>query len=485
MFKLRKGGSLKPLFFITNYILIYIGLLLCSFLAWNYFGLLFVLFMVMIWKIIFDSNKENFFKSVANFFFLLILWHFGALFWMFGVDKGLYGILSNLLMYLLPFIIFLVIKIKYKIASFVFIPIWLLFEYAINTLSFTFPWLSLGNLFSNQTYLIQWYEITGILGGSFWVMVLSYILYKLIYSKSKKRLLCFLLFLIFPILFSSSINHYRKQNFADKGHINIVTYNNKYNSTIWEKDKLAYHILKKVDSSKKYESLIIPEQTIRGFDGRKIKKSLTYHYFNEYLKKSIVKHIFIGTTGYRNKDTLVNSTIVISNKGYYKKVKKKLVPFTEYLPPVFYPFFKKKFYRGDVLDDLSAITKNINVQPLICYESIYPFFVTKNMGKANQIYITSSEKFMNENPFALMQYDNIVRLRAIENRAPLIKASNYGWSLYIDPFGKIIERKNDEINIFTPSKYSESYTFYKSRGVYLTLPFLLLFFIISLIKLRT
>ena len=74
-----------------------------------------------------------------------------------------------------------------------------------------------------------------------------------------------------------------------------------------------------------------------------------------------------------------------------------------------------------------------------------------------------------------------MRLRAIENRVPLIKVSNYGWSLYIDFMGTIVDRKNGEISVFEFEKPRSIRSIYRMWGVYLTLAFALTFLVLSLI----
>jgi len=57
---------------------------------------------------------------------------------------------------------------------------WLAFEFLYIRAQINFPWLLLGNGFANDVILIQWYEITGVLGGSLWALVLNILVYKLI-----------------------------------------------------------------------------------------------------------------------------------------------------------------------------------------------------------------------------------------------------------------------------------------------------------------
>lgn len=48
---------------------------------------------------------------------------------------------------------------------------WLGFEYIHHNWDLTYPWYSLGNAFSSWPSWVQWYEYTGVLGGSFWILI--------------------------------------------------------------------------------------------------------------------------------------------------------------------------------------------------------------------------------------------------------------------------------------------------------------------------
>lgn len=455
-------------------------LLLCSFISWNYFGIFFIVFLFFVFEELDKSRNCTIIISIYRITILLTIWQFGSIFWLFDIELGVYVFLSNILLYLIPFIVTIYIK-KLQLSIFIFIPIWLLFEYIILNVNFLFPWLILGNLFSNQPYLVQWYEITGVIGGSAWILLLAFILYSIKKEQTKRRFLFFILSLALPIITSFYIESYRNRVLKIKNTISIITYNDAYKEKFIARDKLTYNILNKIDTTKNYDFLVIPEQTIRGLDGKNIIKSLAYKYLKDYIDKEIFGTILVGTTGFRNKDTLVNSTLILSKDRLYRKIKKRLILYTEYIPPLLYSFYKKKFYRSDVKDDLKLIKDNLHIQPLICYESFYPYFVSKDLNSVNLIFITSSEKFMNGNNFALNQYNKIVSLRSIENRIPLVKASNSGWSVYTNVMGDIISKQNNEINLFNIDIVENHNTFYKTIGAFITLPVLVCFLIISIL----
>ena len=40
---------------------------------------------------------------------------------------------------------------------------------------FSWPWLNLGNVFSEDILWVQWYEYTGAFGGTLWVLIVNLI----------------------------------------------------------------------------------------------------------------------------------------------------------------------------------------------------------------------------------------------------------------------------------------------------------------------
>ena len=55
---------------------------------------------------------------------------------------------------------------------------WIGFEYFHYDWESSWPWLSLGNVFSITPSWIQWYSVTGVLGGSLWVLIVNLLLFR-------------------------------------------------------------------------------------------------------------------------------------------------------------------------------------------------------------------------------------------------------------------------------------------------------------------
>lgn len=55
---------------------------------------------------------------------------------------------------------------------------WIATEFWYTTGDFSWPWLLLGNGFSHEVWAVQWYEYTGIFGGTLWVLLSNILLYE-------------------------------------------------------------------------------------------------------------------------------------------------------------------------------------------------------------------------------------------------------------------------------------------------------------------
>ena len=61
-----------------------------------------------------------------------------------------------------------------RVAAFVFVVCWLAFERLHHDWDLQWPWFSIGNVFGTRPMMVQWYECTGMLGGSLWVLLVTF-----------------------------------------------------------------------------------------------------------------------------------------------------------------------------------------------------------------------------------------------------------------------------------------------------------------------
>ncbi|MBK7334685.1 MAG: hypothetical protein IPJ00_00350 [Saprospirales bacterium] len=97
-----------------------------------------------------------------------IVWNILTTFWLANASflAGVFSIAANALLMSLPFALFHWSR-KYlpRLSYLLLIAFWLTFEYLHLRWELSWPWLTLGNAFSEFPSWVQWYEYTGVLGG--------------------------------------------------------------------------------------------------------------------------------------------------------------------------------------------------------------------------------------------------------------------------------------------------------------------------------
>ena len=86
---------------------------------------------------------------------------------------------------------------------------WVLYEYGHHKWDLSWPWLTLGNGLSSAPWMIQWYEWTGTLGGTLWVLWLNYFIYKLLLDPTRRLKQAISLLVLVPTLVSLILLAYR------------------------------------------------------------------------------------------------------------------------------------------------------------------------------------------------------------------------------------------------------------------------------------
>ncbi len=152
-------------------------------------------------------NKMEMFKFSFN---TAMLWNILSTYWVgnSSLFAGVFAITANSLLMTIPWVLFHVVKNRMpNLSYFSFISFWITFEFFHFRWDLAWPWLTLGNGFSAFHSWIQWYEFTGVLGGSFWILMSNILLFKLIEKiivgePLKKHIFKSNAFILLPIIFS-------------------------------------------------------------------------------------------------------------------------------------------------------------------------------------------------------------------------------------------------------------------------------------------
>jgi apolipoprotein N-acyltransferase len=167
----------------------------------------------------------------------------------------------------------------------------------------------------------------------------------------------------------------------------------------------------------------------------------------------------------------LNSAVLLGPNGgeigRYDKI--GLVPFGEYVPPLF-SFVNRvtqeagDFVPGDKIKILPAGKQKLGV--FICYEAAFPDLVRQFAGAGANVLVNLSNDGYFGHSEARDQHLLIARMRAVENRRFLIRATNDGLSAVVDPAGKITQTIPPFRQLAALIRYGqiEEVTFYAKHG---------------------
>lgn len=115
------------------------------------------------------------------------------------------------------------------------------------------------------------------------------------------------------------------------------------------------------------------------------------------------------------------------------------IPFIDFFPQLRKQFPMVGFFgRGPGPSVYNLL--GVPVEPLICYEALFPFFTAEGVKKGAKIILN----FTNDSWFgehgAPYYHFRLAHLRSIETRTPQVRITNTGFSALILPSGKIINR---------------------------------------------
>ncbi|WP_426479852.1 apolipoprotein N-acyltransferase [Chryseobacterium sp. CBSDS_008] len=419
------------------------------------------------------------------------------------------------------------------------IAIWMSFEKFHLGWELTWPWLNLGNVFSDYPKLIQWYDTLGATGGSFWILLINVLIFYTVRTweagRKRKDLIKNSAIAGALIVLPMIISVIKYNNFDEKpsGQVNVLMlqpdldpYAEKYSkdSLAIEQDLLA---LAEKNSTGKIDYYIAPETALPGrgsVSETAFEKSLLLNNIKGFLSghpgsvfaTGISSHRFYYNPADLPKEAYqINSGVWVSsyntaiqlipNEKVQAYHKGKLVPGVEIFP---YMSVLKPLL-GDAMLNLGGTVASLGTDkervafsnpynkgklaPIICYESIYGEFVTDYVKKgANFLAIMTNDSWwgVTEGHKQLLSY---AKLRAIETRREIARAANSGISAHINAKGEVTADTfyGDQTALFAKVNLYDNMTFYTRAGDLLSrfsifaLGFLLFYYLIEWFKKKT
>jgi apolipoprotein N-acyltransferase len=499
-------------------------------------ALIFLGFVPLLWLADIDLTKPKFF---GHCFLALFIWNAGTTWWIWNsTDIGsVAAIAANSFLMCFPWLGYRIFKKKFgrKTGYFSLICFWMLFEYIHLNWQLSWPWLSVGNVFAMQPDWVQWYEYTGIGGGTLWVLIVNVMVYDWLTGevrtkKSKiKRAVGIIALLLSPVIISYWLFiptlfdlHLSEQEEPNVVIIqpNIDPYSKFEQTSTAQQVQIHLQLSESaVDSNTRLviwpETALSANVPIDQVQTNPVYKPV-FDFINAHPNVTLLTGI--ETMKWYGTEKPASPYARKTSEGYYYDsynaavsikagqplqfyIKSKLVPGVETLP-TFLNFLGPVFEKfggttgGYAMDTASVAFKNEGnpfiTAPIICYESIYGEYVASYVNKgANILTIMTNDGWWG-NTQGHKQHLNYARLRAIETRTWIARSANTGISAVIDNYGNILEtqRWNKAATIKYNIPVSATKTFYVKYGDYLYRIFsllaglLVLWNVISLVRKR-
>lgn len=445
---------------------------------------------------------------VLKIYASLLLWNIGTTWWVWNASpEGCIAmLLANSGLMLLPFIFYRRVKRFFGLVSGLaaWIITWLSMEYLHLNWEIAYPWLNLGNGMACLPWAIQWYEFTGSLGGSLWILLVNALLFYYLRHQNRNNLWKVAVTLALPILISLLMLKSSPEGKSELTEIVIVQPNvdpyQKFDQTNPVAEVEAFIKLAEPKISEKTEFVLFPETGFtENVEEAEIDSKITYKLLKIWLEKHPNLTLVTGGNTYRffdrDKKTatarkfsedkyydVYNAAIALDSSGVKAIYRKsKLVPGVEKMPytQIFSFLENYSIALGGIsgslgIDSSSCVmfSKNkLGGAPLICYESIFGEYVSSFVKKgANFIFVITNDGWWGNTP-GYRQHRDYAVLRAIENRRAVIRCANTGISCRIDTKGNVIDETawwQPEVKTYQIES-GQNHTFYTLHGDFIAL----------------
>ena len=428
-----------------------------------------------------------------------VLWNTFTTFWVCNatVGGGIFAILANSLQMSLVFGLFRLSKKKFSGAlPYIFLAVtWIAWERFYFDAEISWPWLVLGNSFARTTWAIQWYEITGTLGGSLWIWATNLSIFGLLVSLSDGSFFCWnnkakaaaftglIALFAAPLITSSAIgNRYEDSMNKSTENLevlivqpNIDPYNKFQAMTQDQQNALLESQIVPALSTRFADStaapllIVTPETFTNDIICGQYDRSRTWRRFTDFLSHYPGVNMLFGASSYDYFESPVkpshtarhlndgrwveshNSALMIDGTAQTEIFhKSKLVVAVEMTP---YPaiFCKIDDMLGGVMgrcigqEEVTLLNvrgtngQKIPIGSAVCYESVYGEYYTDYIRKgAKAMAIITNDAWWGDTP-GYRQHLSYASLRAIETRRAIARCANTGISAIISPSGEILQ----------------------------------------------
>ncbi len=448
------------------------------------------------------GGKRSFFLYVLA---ATLLWNASTSWWFFWVQEPMATklvsvgapVVVNSLLMTIPWVFkrFVQRHAGQREGGYAFILFWLVFERLHHGWDLQWPWFSLGNVFANDPSWIQWYSITGMLGGSLWVLLVNLVLDRILAQRQEGvatrqqriRGVTLVSLLVLPMIVSQWMYH----SHVEKGEPvevvvvqpNIDPYLEKFGGVDPLQQLDAMLDLAEGAITPNTALVIMPETALqeavsvdleqpspvlRGLWENDLMRSRSAQRIKRFQEKHRGTAVLTGMSSafmFARDATLPPTARKLGDSGWsYESYnaamflpaqgpvehyhKSKLVAGVEALP-----FISVLGHLEFLAVDLGGTTGSLGQQeersvlrdpasaiavvPAICYESVFGEHVAAHVRNGgNMIAIMTNDAWWGNTP-GYKQHLSFARIRAIETRRSVARSANTGISCFVDQRGDL------------------------------------------------
>ena len=504
--------------------LIFLSLLsgVCFWLSWPPNRFVPLLFLAFVPLLLIERHvakyqyKQPYWTFYKYTYLTLFLWNLATTWWVAHatVAGAIFMLFVNTFCMSLPLPLFqFTVRQQGRLVGYLsLITYWVSMEHLHLQWEFSFPWLNLGNGLACWPEWVQWYEYTGTLGGTVWILTTSLLLCYLL-SSQKTTITRWLrglvsCWILLPIL-GSYYMYFTYQEHGETVEVAVMQPNINPNTGAFvdtgellsiEECVERFIKLSTTQLTKETRFLVWPEAAIDGlFDEQLlneypiIERLVSFRQLYPQLSVLTGLNSLVGYKNERATKTarfshrygyydIFNTALWMNNQDtlatYHKS---KLVPGVELVPYIYHLEVPKVLTPPDMRGKLSSLgvqdcpnvffnKEGICIAPIICYESVYGDYLAKfvRMG-ASLIFSITIDGWWKKTP-GYQQHFHYTRLRAIESRRSIARSALKGISAFINQRGDILKatQYEDQAVIRHNLQANQKLTFYVQHSNYIS-----------------
>jgi apolipoprotein N-acyltransferase len=459
----------------------------------------------------YDSSRRSFWKMAGWVALTFGLWNVACAWWVwYAAEIG--TIASTIIQILLFGGVFMIYhcvskRAKPSIAYIILVSGWIAAEYLYLTGEISFPWLLLGNGFAKATWAVQWYEYTGVFGGTLWVLIVNLLIFHATINRSLNRFIVALAFIVVPMAVSLTMFLTYGEPEGEEVKVavvqpNIDPYEEKFTLSQEEQNANLLELASLAPAD--VDIIVMPETAIDDYVWEdEVWASPSMAQMRDFMRANYPNaQLVAGVSTYKRylkgagKTTtarpsgqdwydVYNSAVAIDTSAVapiYHKAKLVIgpekMPYMNILEPVM------KLFMVDLggisgqlgIDDSKLVIRHLTdngteiayASP-ICYESVYgEHFATFTERGAELMLIITNDGWWHNTP-GHKQHFSFARLRAIESRRFIARSANTGISGFITPRGDVRETLGWEERgtLVDTLRLNDEVTFYAMSGDYI------------------